>query len=499
MLPDILFVPVFVAYAVILTVLFAYGVNFVYLTISAIRLRDRRPPPAMPATWPQVTIQLPLYNEVYVARRLIDSVARMDYPADALQIQVLDDSTDETSGIVAAAVARWRDQGVDITHVRRADRTGYKAGALRHGMHTVCGEYIAIFDADFLPRPDFLRQALPRLVADDGLAFVQARWGHVNRGCSLLTRLQALAIDGHFAIEQAARWGTGRWFNFNGTAGIWRRRAVVDAGGWQNDTLTEDLDLSYRAFLAGWRAEYLPLVEAPAELPVSFSAYRRQQHRWARGSFECALKHLPAIWRSSAPLSLKVAATMHLTGYGIQLLLLSLSLVFPMLLALSGTHPASLALVGMLGVFNLTSLAPTFLFVMGQRQLGRRWIREIPTVLLLSPFGSGMMVNTGRAAWQALRGRPGAFERTPKFGVRDRSEDWRRLRYQLGGDRIVVVEVALAALNLVTCLAAIERGLWAIGFYAGIFALGLVSAVAATVRPTLVLWTGGRHRAEEQA
>jgi hypothetical protein len=348
-----------------------------------------------------------------------------------------------------------------------------------------------------LPRPDFLREALPRLIADDGLAFVQARWDHINRDYSLLTRLQALAIDGHFAIEQAARWGTGKWFNFNGTAGIWRRSAVVEAGGWQNDTLTEDLDLSYRAFLAGWRAEYLPGVAAPAELPVSFSAYRRQQHRWARGSFECALKHLPAIWRSAAPLSRKVAATLHLTGYGIQLLLLALSVLFPMLFLVSSTHPASLALIGVLGVFNLTSLAPTFLFVAAQRQLRRRWILQIPAVLLLSPFGSGMMVNTGRAAWQAFRGHAGAFERTPKFGVRDRSEDWRGLRYQLGVDRIVIAEVALAALNVLTCAAAIQRGFWAIAVYAGIFALGLVSAVAATVRPTLTL--SSQPRAEPQA
>ena len=201
-----------------------------------------------------VTVQLPIYNEFYVAGRLIDDVARMDYPADRLEIQVLDDSTDETSDILAEVVAQWRDKGIDIIHVRRPDREGYKAGALAHGLALARGELIAIFDADFLPRPDFLRDAVPVLVADPGLAFVQARWGHVNRGSSLLTRLQAVAIDGHFGIEQAGRWARGYWFNFNGTAGVWRRQALVEAGGWQHDTLTEDLDVSYRAFLAGWRA-----------------------------------------------------------------------------------------------------------------------------------------------------------------------------------------------------------------------------------------------------
>jgi cellulose synthase/poly-beta-1,6-N-acetylglucosamine synthase-like glycosyltransferase len=438
----------------------------------------------VPDTWPTVTIQLPIFNEFYVAERLIDAVARMDYPVDRLEIQVLDDSTDDTSTIVADHVARWRERGVDIVQVRRPDREGYKAGALRHGLTTAQGELIAIFDADFLPTADFLRVAVPALVADPALAFVQARWGHVNRGFSLITRLQALAIDGHFGIEQAGRWAKGLWFNFNGTAGVWRRTALLDAGGWQDDTLTEDLDPSYRAFMAGWRAGYLRLLEAPAELPVSFSAYRRQQHRWARGSFECAIKHLPAIWRSDVPFSRKISATLHLTGYVIHLLLLGLSVLYLPLLLLAGPHPELFALFGVLGIFNLTTLAPTLLFAVGQRQVGRRWILQIPTILMLSVFGCGMMVNTARAAWHTLKGGPAAFERTPKFGIRHRHEDWLRLRYQLGLDRIVLVELALAALNAVTCAVAIQRGFWAIAVYAGIFGAGLASAVAATVRQT---------------
>jgi cellulose synthase/poly-beta-1,6-N-acetylglucosamine synthase-like glycosyltransferase len=495
MLSDVFFVPVVAIYAIVLGALFVYGANFIYLTVVALRTSDRRPPAPEPATWPVVTVQLPIYNEVYVARRLINDVAQIDYPAGKLEIQVLDDSTDDTATLVAELVADWRAKGVDITHVRRGDREGYKAGALRHGLSLARGELIAIFDADFMPQPDFLREAVPVIVADARLAFVQARWGHVNRGFSILTRLQAVAIDGHFGIEQAGRWASGQFFNFNGTAGVWRRSALIDAGGWQADTLTEDLDLSYRAFLAGWRASYLRRLEAPAELPVSFSAYRRQQHRWARGSLECAMKHLPAIWQSNVPLSRKVAATLHLTGYVIHLLLLMLCLLYPLLLMMSGPRPDLFALLGVFGIFNLTTLAPTFLFAVGQRQLGRGWIRHIPTILLLTVLGCGMMVNTGRAAWQTVVGDPAPFERTPKFGVRDRREDWHRLRYQLGMDRIVYVELALAALNALTCVLAIHRGYWAIAIYAAIFGAGLAAAAGTTVRQTFQTGLARRREA----
>jgi len=483
---ELLFVPVLLCYVAILTLMFVYGLNFLYLTVASLRARDRRPLTAPPDVWPTVTVQLPIYNEMYVARRLIDQVARMDYPLDRLEIQVLDDSTDETRDIVAARVAHWRNEGLDIVHVRRPDRRGYKAGALGYGAAQSSSEYLAIFDADFLPQPDFLRQCIPSLVADPGLAFVQTRWGHVNRGYSLLTRLQALAIDGHFGIEQTGRWATGNWFNFNGTAGVWRRTALDSAGGWHDDTLTEDLDLSYRAFLAGWRAGYVGSVESPAELPVSFAAFRRQQHRWARGSLECAVKHVPTIWRSPARLTRKVSATLHLTGYVIHLLLLALSILYPLLVLVSVSHPDMFAVFGVLGIFNLTTLAPTILFTVGQRQVGRRWFRQIPAVLLLSVFGSGMMVNTGRAAWHAWKRRPAAFERTPKFGVRDRSEHWNHLRYQLGMDRIVFVEVGLAAVNVVSCIAALQHRFWAIGLYAAIFAAGLGGAAGASIRQ-------GRH------
>lgn len=491
MAADLLAGSVLVVYLAILVALFAYGLDFLYLTFVALRTTDRQPPTAVPATWPRVTVQLPVFNELYVVRRLIDAAAQLRYPADRLEIQVLDDSSDETTAIVADRVASWRSQGVDIRHVRRTDRRGFKAGALAHGLGLASGELMAIFDADFVPQPDFLTRTVPVLVADPGLAFVQARWGHTNRDHSLLTRLQALSIDGHFAVQQAGRWASGRWFNFNGTAGLWRRAAMVAAGGWEHDTLTEDLDISYRAFLAGWRAAYVRAVEAPAELPASFNAYRRQQHRWARGSFENAAKHLPAIWHSDLSLGRKTSATLHLTGYGIQILLLALSLIYPALLFLSSRTSFVVAPLTIVGVFNLTTLAPTLLYTVGQRQLGRRWAAELPAVLALSALGAGMMVNTARAALQALGGRPAVFERTPKFGLGAGRQDWLRLRYQLRVDPIVFVEAGLAALDLWTCSYALAIGSWGVALYAGLFAAGLAATVGITVTQALrAAWAG---------
>jgi cellulose synthase/poly-beta-1,6-N-acetylglucosamine synthase-like glycosyltransferase len=492
---EALFLPAALLYLAVLGALFAFGLHFLGLTWVALRAdQDRTGRPEFAPDraavladddWPVVTVQLPVYNERYVAERLIDAAAKLEAPAGRLEIQVLDDSTDETVDIVAAAVARRRAAGIDIHHVRRSARVGYKAGALSHALRSAHGDYLAIFDADFVPPRDFLRRALPRLVADPGLAFVQARWGHLNRDDSVLTALQALSIDGHFAIEQFARSRSGGWFNFNGTAGIWRRAALVDAGGWSDATLTEDLDLSYRAFLRGWRAEYAGDVEVPAELPVSVAAYRRQQERWARGTFECAARHLPAIWASPVPLGRKVQATFHLTGYGIHLLMFLVSLLYPVLLALAPQHPELVTLFGMTIVFNLAVIAPTALFAAAQRRRGRRWWTALPRILLLSILGAGMMVNTLRAAWRACRARPGVFERTPKFGRDTGRDDWTRLRYQLGPDLIVVPELGLALLNAWTASVAFNRGTWAIGIYASVFAVGLGFVALLSIRQWL--------------
>ncbi|HLG12343.1 MAG TPA: glycosyltransferase, partial [Dehalococcoidia bacterium] len=244
---DLLFIPLLLLYFAVLTALFVYGANFLHLTWVALRSKNAHPPGVVPDEWPAVCVQLPVYNEMYVARRLIDATAALDYPHEKLEIQVLDDSTDETVSVVESAVEYWRGRGLSILHIRRGGREGYKAGALAHGLELTTAEYVAIFDADFIPRQDFLKRTVPILYADEGLSFVQTRWGHTNRNQSLLTFLQSLSIDGHFAVEQYSRWKLGYFFNFNGTAGVWRRAAMIDAGGWHMETLTEDLDLSVRA------------------------------------------------------------------------------------------------------------------------------------------------------------------------------------------------------------------------------------------------------------
>ncbi|MCG3211497.1 MAG: hypothetical protein FOGNACKC_05143 [Anaerolineae bacterium] len=483
---DLLFVPITIIYVLVVGALFIYGLNFFYLTYVAWRNRRLVTPLAPMANWPTVTVQLPIYNELYVAERLIEAVAGLDYPASQLEIQVLDDSTDETVQLTRSAVERWRSRGLNIIHLHRTTRPGFKAGALAAGMARAQGEFLAIFDADFVPPPDFLKQTIG-CFQNPAVAFVQTRWGHVNRHYSFLTYLQSLAIDAHFMIEQYARYQAGLWFNFNGTAGIWRRAAIESAGGWQADTLTEDLDLSYRAFLRGWQAVYLRHVVVPAELPVSFMAYRRQQHRWARGSLECASKLLPRIWAAPISVAVKLGATLHLTGYGVHLLLFALVLLYPIVLLLAQRYANLISLFGIAAIFNATAFAPTLFFVAAQQQLGRRWWRQLPVILFITALGAGMMLNTVRAALQIFGNRRGAFERTPKFGVLNKTHDWTRRRYQLQLDSLIVFELAFALLNLGTLVLALKIGNWIIAVYAALFLAGLLFTSGFTVSQAVVL------------
>src|SRR5262252_3850953 len=302
------------SYFFVLIILAVYGWHRYYLVYLYMRNRDKEPkaqPPLDPL--PVVTIQLPLYNEMYVADRLIDAVAAIEYPRELLEIQVLDDSTDETRSISELAVRRLAAQGIDIKYYHRTDRRGFKAGALEAGPKVARGEFVAIFDADFIPTADFLTQLMPHF-RDAHVGMVQARWGHINQDYSLLTKIQAILLDGHFVLEHGGRHRGGRFFNFNGTAGIWRRVAIEDAGGWQHDTLTEDLDLSYRAQLKGWQFVFVPDVIAPAEVPVEMNAFKSQQHRWAKGSIQTCRKLLPLILQSDLPVKVKVEAFFHLSA-----------------------------------------------------------------------------------------------------------------------------------------------------------------------------------------
>src|SRR3954469_5218252 len=306
---------ILVLYFFVLSILAIYGWHRYYLVYLYTKHKDQAPvAPCELPNLPRVTVQLPIFNEMYVADRLIDAVCELDYPADLLEIQVLDDSTDETTSIAALAVRRHTLRGADIRYMHRVDRTGYKAGALEAGLTEATGEFIAIFDADFIPGADFLHKTLPYLVADPKLGMVQARWGHINQDYSLLTKIQSILLDAHFVLEHGARNRAGLFFNFNGTAGVWRREAIGDAGGWQHDTLTEDLDLSYRAQLRGWKFLFLPNLVTPAEVPVEMNAFKSQQHRWAKGSIQTCRKVLPYILQSDLPLKVKVEAFFHLTA-----------------------------------------------------------------------------------------------------------------------------------------------------------------------------------------
>ncbi|MEW6400943.1 MAG: cellulose synthase family protein [Chloroflexota bacterium] len=471
---NLILVPVVVTYALVMAVLLLYVLNYFYLAWLGWKKRKSliaRPYPKLQRK-PPITVQLPIYNEWYVAERLIQSAAAFDYPCDLLEIQVLDDSTDDTFSLVREKVKEIRSRGINIVHIHRAQRTSYKAGALSDGLAQSSGEFVAIFDADFLPQPDFLLRTLPHF-DDDRVAFVQARWGHLNRDYSLLTYLQSLSLDAHFAIDQPARAASGYFFNFNGTAGIWRKSAIQDAGGWRADTLTEDLDLSYRVFLRGWSARFAADVEVPAELPVSFTAYRRQQHRWARGGFECAIRYIPIIWRTKLPFASKLQATLHLTGYGLHFLTLALIVLYPLLLLLAGEYPTLLEPVG-IGLFmNILVLAPTTYFVIAQKMLRGRWFIDLPLIFLMSVFSSGMILNTLRAALQILRGREVPFERTPKYGITRRKQSWDKSRYHVKIDSLVIFEIALAALNLWTAWMAWSTNHFLMMIYAFLFAVGL--------------------------
>ncbi len=454
-------------YYLVLGVLSLYGVHRSYLVWLYLRHRHRRVElPPQPAEWPKVTVQLPLYNEMYVAERLIDAVCALQYPTDRLQIQVLDDSTDETRDIVAACVARHRQCGVDIEHLHRRDREGYKAGALEAGLDTASGELIAVFDADFVPTSDFLQVTVPYF-QDAEIGMVQARWEHLNRESGLLTRVQAIFLDGHFLIEHTARNREGCFFNFNGTAGIWRRRAIEEAGGWQHDTLTEDLDLSYRAQLAGWRFLYLPDLAVPSELPADIRGFKSQQHRWAKGSVQTGRKLVWRVLRASLPWRVKSEALVHLTNNGAYLLMLLLSLlVFPAMYLRRGQSLDVLLWID-LPLFVAATGSVLLFYMVSQMARGDGWARRLWQLPSLMGIGIGLSVNNSRAVVGGLFQRGGVFHRTPKYRLQDGSSGAASgvvpkapVQYRARRNVSEWVEGLLALYLTACCVAAIYYQMW---------------------------------------
>lgn len=473
----------FIFHTLLLTLLFIYGLNILYLALRARQLRAPDPPPPPMNDFPFVTVQIPVYNERYVILRTLEHVCALDYPRDRLEIQVLDDSTDETSQMIAAYLHHQQNSGLHIVHLRRPNRSGYKAGALALGFAQARGDFFAVFDADFAPPPDFLKKTVPYF-SDPRLGFLQTRWGHLNENYSLFTRLQGLSIDGHFIVEQFVRQRSGFLMNFNGTGGVWRREAIADAGGWSAQTLTEDLDLSYRALLRGWKPMYLRDVVTPGELPITANAFRRQQYRWARGSWECALRLLPQVWRAPLTRWQKIQATLHLSGYTIHLLMVLLAMLYPPLLILTVKDPTFLLILVVISCFNITAAAPTIYYALAQHEKGVNWRQRLPLILGLNLLGTGIMVNNTVALLQALRGKPAVFQRTPKYGVAGRraeqAEKWSQKAYRLTISPVALLEFAFLLYNLNTLRMAWEAQNIAIFFYAGIFSGGLAFMLGLT-------------------
>src|SRR5438309_1267619 len=420
-----------IPYFLVLGVLAAYGFHRYWLVYCYSKHHANIPvKPAEPADWPKVTIQLPIYNERYVVERLVEAISRLDYPSNLLDVQLLDDSTDETREVARSCVERYRALGLDLRYLHRANREGFKAGALAEGMKSAGGEFIAIFDADFQPSPDFLRRTLPYF-GDPKLAMVQTRWTYLNRDYSALTEVESILLDGHFVIEHGARARSGRFFNFNGTAGVWRRKAIDDAGGWQHDTLTEDTDLSYRAQLRGWRFLYLQDVECPAELPVEMTAFKTQQARWAKGLIQTGKKILPRVLRSDAPLHTKIEAWYHLTANISYPLMIMLSVLLLPAMIIRFYQGWFQMLYIDLPLFMASTFSISSFYLVSQRELfPRSWPRALLYLPFLMALGIGLTITHTKAVIEALIGKQTAFARTPKYRVESKQDKVGATKYR---------------------------------------------------------------------
>jgi len=426
---------VLIIYGLALLLLFLYNCGQLSLIIIYLRSKQKRRDMITRADisrpdLPRVTVQLPVYNELYVVERLIDAVAKLNYPANKLDIQLLDDSTDESVAVIAAKVAEYQQQGLDITHVRRPERTGFKAGALANGLTIAKGEFIAIFDADFLPDPDFLLNTIPHF-ADPKVAIVQSRWEHLNEDFSLMTQLQAFGLNAHFTIEQSGRYAAGFLANFNGTGGVWRKTAIADAGGWQSDTLTEDLDLSYRAQLRGWKFVYREDVGSPAELPVAMNAIKSQQYRWMKGAAECARKLIWRVLKSpDVPLFTKIHAFYHLFSSATFILVLILGVMSVPLIYVRSRHPEWEWAFFIINLFQFNLLILLSFYGVPFWLLKRKNPAKLGWYFpMYSSLMMGLSLHNTIAVMEGYMGRKTPFVRTPKFNVKAATDSWAANKY----------------------------------------------------------------------
>jgi cellulose synthase/poly-beta-1,6-N-acetylglucosamine synthase-like glycosyltransferase len=465
-------IAILISYLVVVGILAIFGAHryqMVYLYY-----KNKRNPKRPRKTFnglPKVTVQLPLYNEMYVVERLLDAVTALEYPRDHLEIQVLDDSTDETQEITRAKVSELRKQGLNVNYIHRDNRHGFKAGALQEGLEVAEGEYIVIFDADFMPRPDMLQKTI-HFFTDPKVALVQTRWGHLNNDYSILTEVQSILLDGHLVIEQTARNRSGRFFNFNGTGGIWRKQAIIDAGGWEHDTLTEDLDLSFRAQLKGWRFVFLPDVLTPAELPVDMNGYKVQQHRWAKGAIQTMKKILPTVWRSRFPLKVKIEATLQLTmNFAYVLMVLLALLLYPVLSVRFHKGFLGMLLIDIpLFVAAFTSIVSFYLC--SQREIYENWVSRIKYMPMLLSVGIGMSLSNARGVLEGLIGHQSEFVRTPKYAIQGTTGSWKAKKYKSFKSLLPLLELAMAVYFVFVVISAFQMGRYVAVPFLILFLLG---------------------------
>src|SRR5215813_13634163 len=488
---------ILIVYFAILATLAVYGAYRIKQVIDFWRYRNFVPEPSgryAEADLPVITVQLPLFNELYVVDRLLKAVTAFDYPREKLEIQVLDDSTDETTRVAEAVVAKYAGQGFDIHYIHRADRTGFKAGALAHGTTTAKGELLAIFDADFVPKPDCLLK-LVDFFTDPLVGCAQMRWAHINGKYNLLTRLQTIMLDGHFVVEQTTRNRTGGFFNFNGTAGIWRRSAIEMSGGWQHDTLTEDTDLSFRAQLMGWKFVYLLDEESPAEIPVEVNAFKAQQRRWAKGVMQVGLKLYPRIWRAPLPARLRLEMFFRLTGnISYPLMIVASFLQFPLLLV-RYNQPLYHLMVLDLPLLFFSTISVVLFYGTAVWYLDEKRSPRLMHLPLVMALGIGLAFSNARAVLEALLGVKSEFVRTPKYRVEQTTDaTWKRKKYKRKRGLLPLLELGFALYFLLAIAYAVSLRMWGTIpfltlFFFGFGYMGLMSLLqTASGKRIAALW-----------
>jgi cellulose synthase/poly-beta-1,6-N-acetylglucosamine synthase-like glycosyltransferase len=435
-----------VTYFLSLTILFSFGIHgLILLYYYKKTLHIKHPETTIPNELPMVTIQLPMYNELYVVERLMESICNIDYPLDKLEIQVLDDSTDESIYITKKIIEPYIEKGFDIQYIHRDNRQGFKAGALKEGLEIAKGEFVAIFDADFVPKKEFLMKTVPHF-QNENIGMVQTRWEHLNEDLSYLTKAQALALDGHFVIEQQVRNKAGFFINFNGTAGIWRKSCIYDAGNWQADTLTEDFDLSYRAQLKGWKFIFLNDVTSPAELPADINALKTQQFRWTKGAVETAMKVLPLVAKSSLPLHTKLECYVHLTSNIVFPFIIMVALLNVPIVVIKNTYTGYDNYYSMMSIFVLASISTFLFYTFAQRAIHFDWQRRLLLFPVFMAGSMGFAVNNTKAVIEALFKKKSEFARTPKVGtLEDKKHQQSQKKYkQKRISTLVIFEILLA-------------------------------------------------------